>query len=445
MAKKEEEVFKISQRNLEEKLKAEEERRSRIRDQQRSAAANSINEISIFKKEQQSIQDMERQIYFDKMKKQENMEKQKKLEYKEKLRNEQANYSKILQYQHKSKLDKINEEKLADKIYSEAQRMKLEKEDDQRAKFFDKLSKIQEKNDIKQKKLQEYMEQDPKEIRSRADEVSYLKNIEAAEKNGKLKDITVKAKKEKSQVSNYQSLALQLQEKNFKNENVKIQENAIANYYNNEADKYKQELENEKLKKKKQKEEYFKALSTQINENKKKQQYSVLMTEHERRVNDKDIKAYEQQDTANLYSKVVGFGGDKKLEKYIDKAIIVNKNMNSPNKSSSKENDLFDNKNGSNSNLARMGQMSLNRSSNILTDAEDPPRIFEGESYSHPRLQRVKENMEKEDAFKYRANTLNRAYGFSQNLNKAPPNEKMLSIDNEANPYEYNFVAPGNY
>ena len=122
------------------------------------------------------------------------MEKRKRIEDKERQRDEQTNYSKILQFQHKSKLEKINEERMADKLYSEAEKLKLEREDDQRAKFFNKLSKIQENNDIKQKKLQEYMEQDPKEIRSRQDEINYLKNIETADKNDKKKDIASKSK-----------------------------------------------------------------------------------------------------------------------------------------------------------------------------------------------------------------------------------------------------------
>lgn len=33
------------------------------------------------------------------------------------------------------------------------------------------------------------------------------------------------------------------------------------------------------------------------------------MTEHERRVNDKDIEAYENYDTSNIYGKLPGFGG----------------------------------------------------------------------------------------------------------------------------------------
>jgi len=44
------------------------------------------------------------------------------------------------------------------------------------------LSKIQETNDLKQKKLQEYMMHDPKEMRSKLDEANYMKNLELAEK-----------------------------------------------------------------------------------------------------------------------------------------------------------------------------------------------------------------------------------------------------------------------
>lgn len=58
----------------------------------------------------------------------------------------------------------------------------MNKVEDQRSQFFDKLNKIQERNDLKQKKLQEYMEQDPKELRSKQDEKNYLKNMEIAEK-----------------------------------------------------------------------------------------------------------------------------------------------------------------------------------------------------------------------------------------------------------------------
>lgn len=401
--------------------------------------------MNIYKKEQQSIKEMERQLYVNRMKLQEEIDRKKRMDDKEKQRNEQANYSRILQIQKQSKLDKLNSEKQADKMFSEAEKLKILKEEEQRNRFFEKLNRIQENNDIKQKKLQEYMEQDPKELRSKIDEANYLKNMELAEHKGKIKEIEQKSQKEKSQMNNYQSLSLQLQEKQIQKQNMKMQENAIAHYYMQEASRYQQEVESEKAKKKMQKEEYYKALSDQINENKKKKQYSVLMTEHERRVNDRDIKAYEQQDTKNLYAKVVGFSGDNRHENYIDKSLIVGSNGNSPTITSTKAMDVMEGRGGQNSNLARMGQMSLNRSANILTDVEEPPRPIGENGYSHLKLQKVKENMEKPDALKYRANTINRSYGFVQNLNKTIPTEKMATINNEGNPYEYNYIAPGNY
>lgn len=337
-------------------------------------------------------------------------------------------------------------EKMVDKKFSEAERQQLNKQEEARNKFFQKLNKIQETNDLKQKKLQEFMEQDPKELRSRIDEVNYLKSIEVAQKRNQVKDIESKSKKESDQISNYRSLAQQLQERQLKDENIKMQENAIANYYMKEADKYRQEVEEDKRRKQKLKEEYNKALADQINENKKKKQYSVIMSEHERRVNDKDIKAYEYNDTKNLYAKVVGFGGDNRLDKYIDKSMSVNKSaQNSPNMSTHKANGL-DTSIDHGSNLARMGQMSLQPTENILTDGSEPPRIPNDNPYPMMKLQKVRENMEKQDAIKYRANTMNRGYGFDQSIKREGPivSKSILQRD-ENNPYEYNFVAPGNY
>jgi hypothetical protein len=193
-----------------------------------------------------------------------------------------------------------------------------------------------------------------------------------------------------------------------------------------------------------QKEQYYKALSNQITENKKKKQYSVLMTEHERRVNDRDIKAYEYKDTVNLYSKVIGFGGDNRLDKYIDKSMNNKSAQNSPIMSPQKANGL-DKSIEQGSNLARMGQMSLNQSTNILTDVPNPSRVPNDNPYPLSKLQKVRDNMEKMDAIKYRANTNNRGYGFEQIINKAPPEHKVIHRTDEANPYEYNFTAAGNY
>lgn len=443
-ARKEENILKTYEKDIESKRRMEDEKRNQLVTEQKTAAFQSINEMSTMKKEVQSIREMERQLYYNKLKQQEEMENQRKLEEKEKSRIEKENYSRILALQHKSKLDKMQSDKIADKYHSEAQRIQLNRQEEDRNKFFSKLNNIQIANDMKQKKLQEYMEQDPKELRSKKDEHNYIKNLEVVEKKNLLKDHESKFKKQHDQVSNYMSLAQQLQERNLQKETLMAQENAIANHYMKEADKFRQENEEERLKKQRLKEEYYKDLSNQINVNKKKKQYSVLMSEHERRVNDKDIKAYEYNDTTNLYAKVPGFGGDNRLDRYTDQSLKLNKSAhNSPARNISKNSNL-DVSLEHGSNLAKMGQMSLGRSTNILTDAEEPPRII-GDNYNPLKLERVRENMEKEDAFKYRANTNNRGYGFEQNINKSVPADKMVHRQDEANSYDYNFVAPGNY
>ena len=192
ISKKEDEMIRIQQKTLNEKQKLDEEKRNSLLNQQKNDAYNSLNEMNSYKREQQSIKEMEKQMYYNRMKMQEEMEKQKRIEDKEKLKSDQINYSRILQIQQQSKLDKLNNDKLADKKFSEAEKRKIEKEEEQRNKFFEKLSKIQETNDIKQKKLQEYMEQDPKELRSKLDEANYLKNLELAEQKGKITEIEQK-------------------------------------------------------------------------------------------------------------------------------------------------------------------------------------------------------------------------------------------------------------
>lgn len=444
---KEDQILRLYQKDLEEKQRAEDDKRNQILNEQKSAATNSINELSVMKRQQQNISDMERQLYYNKLKQQEELENQRRMELKEKSKVDQENYSKVLQMQHKSKLDQKITEKQADRRFFEAEKQELEKLDAKRNKFFEKLSNIQKVNDIKQKKLQEYMEQDPKELRSRQDEVNYLRNMQAVEKNNLKKDLEVKSKKVYNQEDNFNSLSNQLQEKELQKRNVVAQENAIANYYQKEADKYRQELDEQKRRKQKEKEEYYNALSSQIHENKKKKQYSVLMSEHEKRVNDRDMKAYQHQSNS-LHSQVIGFGSDNRLEKYIDKSmgVGINSAQNSPAQSSTKAQELNNGiYAGSGSNLVKAGKMALNKSTNILTDQEDPPRTVNENPYTINKLLKVRDNMEKEDAFKYRANTNNRGYGFAQTLQKIPPPTTTLATGEDVNPYEYNYYAPGNY
>lgn len=83
--------------------------------------------------------------------------------------------------------------------------------------------------------------------------------------------------------------------------------------------------------------------------------------------------------------------------------------------------------------------------------------IVDNTNQNPNKLERVRQNMEKQDAMKYRANTNNKGYGFEQVLGSKKANEgtqhkRQLSKNKSANqvgygssPYEYNFRAPGNY
>ena len=56
-------------------------------------------------------------------------------------------------------------------------------------------------------------------------------------------------------------------------------------------------------------------IRVQMREVDEKRRYGELMTEHERLVNDKDIKAYEDQNINDLYGKLPGFGGGARSSK----------------------------------------------------------------------------------------------------------------------------------
>ena len=56
-------------------------------------------------------------------------------------------------------------------------------------------------------------------------------------------------------------------------------------------------------------------IRVQMREVDEKRRYGELMTEHERLVNDKDIKAYEDQNINDLYGKLPGFGGVQEAQR----------------------------------------------------------------------------------------------------------------------------------
>ena len=82
-----------------------------------------------------------------------------------------------------------------------------------------------------------------------------------------------------------------------------------------------QQEQKDRLVKEKVKKDYFNDLNAQIKSEKQRKKYDILMTEHERRVHDKTIKAYEQFETENSSGGLkIGQNYAAIQQKYIGKA-----------------------------------------------------------------------------------------------------------------------------
>lgn len=93
IAKKEENMLKQYQKDLETKQRMEDEKRNQLANQQKTAAFQSLNEMNTMKRQQQDIREMERQLYSNKMKMQEELDQKKRQELKEKMKSDRENYS----------------------------------------------------------------------------------------------------------------------------------------------------------------------------------------------------------------------------------------------------------------------------------------------------------------------------------------------------------------
>jgi len=97
----------------------------------------------------------------------------------------------------------------------------------------------------------------------------------------------------------------------------------LAKQYQEEVAKLKQEEINQRNNAKQIQAKYNDDLNQQIRETNKKKTYAVLMSEYERSINDKDIKAYQKMDNESLSAKIPGFNPSNPQEKYIDKAMNI--------------------------------------------------------------------------------------------------------------------------
>lgn len=98
---------------------------------------------------------------------------------------------------------------------------------------------------------------------------------------------------------------------NEKMKQKELSRQSDALYANQVAASIQTVEQTEKLKKQKQeslKQDYINDLNNQIKTEKQRKKYDILMTEHERRIHDKTIKAYEQNNASEIQT-----GGLSKL------------------------------------------------------------------------------------------------------------------------------------
>ncbi|CAI2360014.1 unnamed protein product [Moneuplotes crassus] len=457
--KREEELRKYQERIQEQKVKNEQAMRERLLNNQKSAALASLSELESRKKQDLLMKNMEINRQRDQMKIEHEREQALKREKIAQKKKEETNYHHILAEQEREKKQKQLQDKEADKHFLADETNRLEKDDAERSKFFKKLKDIQVKNDEKQKSLLKYMQQDKASLNAAQDEKNYIKSIQIGDKKALHKELTEKLTKDKNIKNNFQVLSMQLKEKEMAKKAEREQQNLYKQQFEQEVTQIQREETDARNKQKIRQQEYNKALNNQLKEKNKKSKYAVLMSEYERSVNNNDISAYQNMDLGTLSAKLPGFSSHSSQDKYIDKSLNSDTKETTVN---GRYNDCICPPEKQNSRNIQ-DKIRL-RNNTKLKDAA--LRSFENfgdgkgiqisdNSPNRNRLERVRDNMEKQDAMKYRANTNNRGYGFEQILAKNPPttreNEHMLAsksapkFEKAKNLYEYNFKAPGNY
>jgi membrane-anchored protein YejM (alkaline phosphatase superfamily) len=82
---------------------------------------------------------MEMEMHRQKLQHEEDQQNEMKRQNMIKKKIDESEYYNVLTLQHKAKQNKINQEKQTDKMFNQAEKLKLEKEDEERSRFFTKL------------------------------------------------------------------------------------------------------------------------------------------------------------------------------------------------------------------------------------------------------------------------------------------------------------------
>lgn len=210
---KEEDLLKYQEKLVDQKIKNEEIQRQRMMQNQKSDAQAGLTELQTKKKQDQMMRDMEREMHKEKMLKEQMLSEKNRRNNLEKKRNGESEYHNLLNMQAKEKQMKLRQDKESDKQFAIAENAKMDYDEQNRNRFFNKLKDIQSKNDEKHHRLLKFMEQDATVISAKRDEKNYIKNIELGEKKAVRKEFSEKQNKAHSLVDNFDILGKQLQEK----------------------------------------------------------------------------------------------------------------------------------------------------------------------------------------------------------------------------------------
>ena len=182
LAKKEEENLKFYEKRLEQRFKQDETKKIKLKNEQKNDAISGFTEIQIKKQQDERMREMEREINKEKVIREEKAQNEMISQSKLKRKQEGSEYFNILSMQIKEKQKKIAQVKESDKYFLLSETNKLNREENARSRFFNKLKKYQSDNEIKHKSLLRYMSQDSLAQSGKKDESSYLRNIQLQEK-----------------------------------------------------------------------------------------------------------------------------------------------------------------------------------------------------------------------------------------------------------------------
>jgi len=177
------------------------------------------------------------------------------------------------------------------------------------------------KNDKKIEALSNYLGGNDIGALAQRDEVRYLKAVQEKEEVQRRKDEDEQRKNVQTKHFNMQGLNHQMMERDMTKKIQQMEDNRYAENIKSYVLQAQMKDEEVKNQAKNRQKEYLESLNKQMEEARVKKKFDSLMTEHERRVNDKDIKAYEVADTRNLYGKLPGNRGheQERQEMYLNK------------------------------------------------------------------------------------------------------------------------------